>query len=100
MEKEREVTTEVQLDPAHQGKHVQGEHHKRNRAPNVYKYVKAKDGEIPTSVLRIPNLKSVFLVILSLPSSFLTLSTKLGHPDPESYFFLLENRAVPQQTHS
>ena len=51
-----------------------------------------------TSVLRIPNLKSVFLVILSFSSASLTLSTKLGHPEPESNFFLLEKRAVPQQT--
>ena len=51
-----------------------------------------------TSVLRIPNLKSVFRVILSFSSASLTVSTKLGHPDPESNFFLLEKRAVPQHT--
>jgi len=58
----------------------------------------APQEEQSTSVLRIPNLKSVFLVILSFWSASLTLSTKLGHPDPESNFFLLEKRAVPQQT--
>ena len=86
----------------HQEKHDPSEHHRRNRAPEIeFKgsvMSLAKNLISCTSVLRIPNLKSVFLVILSFSSASLTVSTKLGHPDPESNFFLLEKRAVPQQT--